>query len=102
MKNLLILILTLSFSFSSSQITTRTIEVKDGQMDKFIEMAGKKTKKYNNEEGSASFFTYEILTGSNAGKIWRMRAASAEYMDNWDMNSEESKYWQKNVAPQNL
>ena len=48
MKNLLILILTLSFSFSSSQITTRTIEVKDGQMDKFIEMAGKKTKKYNN------------------------------------------------------
>jgi hypothetical protein len=59
----------------------------------------KKTKKYNNEEGSASFFTYEILTGSNAGKIWRMRAASAEYMDNWDMNSEESKYWQKNVGP---
>jgi hypothetical protein len=99
MKNLLILILTLSFSFSSSQITTRTIEVKDGQMDKFIEMAGKKTKKYNNEEGSASFFTYEILTGSNAGKIWRMRAASAEYMDNWDVNSEESKYWQKNVGP---
>jgi hypothetical protein len=45
MKNLLILILTLSFSFSSSQITTRTIEVKDGQMDKFIEMAGKKNKK---------------------------------------------------------
>ena len=58
-----------------------------------------KTKKYNNEEGSARFFTYEILTGSNAGMIWRMRAANAEYMDNWDSNSEESNYWQKNVGP---
>ena len=99
MKNLLIAILTLSFSFASSQLTTRTIEVKAGQMDKFIEMAGKKTKKYNNSDDSASFFTYEILTGQDAGKIWRMRAANAEYMDNWDMNSEESQYWQKNVAP---
>ena len=37
-----------------------------------------KTKKFNNQEGAARFFTYEILTGSDAGKIWRMRAASAE------------------------
>ena len=93
MKKLLILIISLRFSFSNSQLSKRTIEVKSGQMDKFIEMAGKKTKKYNNEEGSARFWTYEILTGSDAGKIWRMRYASAEYMDNWDTNSEESKYW---------
>ena len=99
MRKLFLLITILSFSFSHSQITTRTIEVKNGQMDKFIEMAGKKTKKYNNEEGSARFWTYEILTGSDAGKIWRMRYASAEYMDNWDTNSEESQYWMKNVSP---
>ena len=68
-------------------------------MDKFIEMAGKKTKKFNNQEGAARFFTYEILTGSDAGKIWRMRAASAENMDNWDSNSEEAQYWMKNVSP---
>jgi len=99
MKQILILLLSLSFSFSYSQLSTRTIEVKSGQMEKFIEMAGKKTKKYNNEEGSARFWTYEILTGSDAGKIWRMRAASSEYMDNWDSNSEESQYWMKNVGP---
>ena len=99
MRKLFLLITILSFSFSHSQITTRTIEVKNGQMDKFIEMAGKKTKKFNNQEGAARFFTYEILTGSDAGKIWRMRAASAENMDNWDSNSEEAQYWMKNVSP---
>ena len=99
MRNLLILVISLSFSFSYGQLSTRTIEVNQGQMDKFIEMAGKKTKKYNNQDGSARFFTYEILTGSNAGMIWRMRAASPEYMDNWDTSSEESQYWQKNVRP---
>ena len=51
MRKLFLLITILSFSFSHSQITTRTIEVKNGQMDKFIEMAGKKTKKFNNQEG---------------------------------------------------
>ena len=66
MRKLFLLITILSFSFSHSQITTRTIEVKNGQMDKFIEMAGKKTKKFNNQEGAARFFTYEILTGSDA------------------------------------
>ena len=99
MKKLFIVLLTFTFSFATSQITTRTIEVKAGQMDKFIQMAGKKTKKFNNEEGAARFFTYEILTGSDAGKIWRMRASDAQYMDNWDSNSEESNYWQKNVGP---
>ena len=99
MRKLFLLTTILSFSFSHSQITTRTIEVKNGQMDKFIEMAGKKTKKFNNQEGAARFFTYEILTGSDAGKIWRMRAASAENMDNWDSNSEEAQYWMKNVSP---
>ena len=57
MKKLFIVLLTFTFSFATSQITTRTIEVKAGQMDKFIETAGKKTKKFNNEEGAARFFT---------------------------------------------
>ena len=45
MKKFLLFILTFTFTFSYSQLSTRTIEVKDGQMSKFIEMAGKKTKK---------------------------------------------------------
>ena len=99
MKKILFFILTFTFTFSFSQISTRTIEVKAGQMGKFIEMAGKKTKKFNNEEGAARFWTYEILTGPDAGKIWRMQAASPEMRDNWDNDSEEVKYWQKNVSP---
>ena len=35
---------------------SRTIEVKDGQMSKFIEMAGKKTKMYNVME---IYFTFQ-------------------------------------------
>ena len=99
MKKNLFFILIFTFTFSFSQIQTRTIEVKPGQMGKFIEMAGKKTKKFNNQEGTARFWTYEILTGSDAGKIWRMQAASAEMRDNWSNDSEEVAYWQKNVAP---
>ena len=99
MKNLLILFLSFSFSLSFGQVTSRIIEVKDGQMDKFIEMAGKKTKKYNNQEGNARFVTYEILSGPSAGNIWRLRLASAEQMDAYDLDSAESKYWQKNVVP---
>ena len=95
MKKFLLFILTFTFTFSYSQLSTRTIEVKDGQMSKFIEMAGKKTKKFNNEDGTARFWTYEILTGSDAGKIWRMQYASPEMRDNWEMNSEEVEYWQK-------
>jgi hypothetical protein len=53
MKNLLILLLTLNFTLASSQIyTTRTIEIEAGQMDKFIESAGKKTQKFNNDENN--------------------------------------------------
>ena len=64
-------------------------------MGKFIEMAGKKTKKFNNEEGAARFWTYEILTGSDAGKIWRMQAAS-RLVINWILEKKQ-KNWHLKV-----
>ena len=56
---------------------SRTIEVKDGQMSKFIEMAGKKTKMYNGSDADTQFYTWRILTGPNAGKIWRVEVGES-------------------------
>ena len=53
MRNILLILLTLNISFASSQIyTSRTIEIEPGQMDKFIESAGKKTQKFNKDENN--------------------------------------------------
>ena len=70
MKNLITLIAILFVSSTYAQTAmTRTIDVKDGQMAKFIEMAGKKTKKYDGPEAATQFYTWNILSGPNAGKI---------------------------------
>lgn len=79
---------------------SRTIEIKEGQMSEFIEMAGKKTKMYNGMEDSTQFFTWRIMTGPNAGKIWRVEVG--ESLASFDENPYDSpggKYWQKNVSP---
>lgn len=79
---------------------SRTIEVKDGQMSKFIEMAGKKTKMYNGSDADTQFYTWRILTGPNAGKIWRVEVGEslASFEEN-PYDSPGGKYWQKNVGP---
>ena len=62
MKNILTILLTLTFGLASSQIyTSRTIEVHDGKMNDFIEMAGKKTKMFNNNGEGPAYATFEIL-----------------------------------------
>ena len=99
MKNLLILLLTLNFTLASSQIyTTRTIEIEAGQMDKFIESAGKKTQKFNNDENNFAYYTFEILSGENTGKIFRVQVGSPEMMDS-GLDQAELDYWGKNVGP---
>ena len=75
---------------------TRTIEVKDGQMDNFIKWGGKKTKMFNNEDGRSSFYTFNILTGPNAGKIWRAQVGDPASFDN--DYQDELDYWAKNVS----
>lgn len=78
---------------------SRTIEVKEGQMSKFIEMAGKKTKKFNGPDANTQFYTWRILTGPNAGKIWRVEVGEslASFEEN-PYDSPGGQYWQKNVS----
>jgi hypothetical protein len=94
MKNLLsILFLILTITLNSQSVMTRTIEVKDGQMDNFIKWGGKKTKMFNNEDGRSSFYTFNILTGPNAGKIWRAQVGDPASFDN--DYQDELDYWAK-------
>ena len=100
MKNILTILLTLTFGLASSQIyTSRTIEVHDGQMNDFIEMAGKKTKMFNNNGEGPAYATFEILSGSNSGQIFRVQIASPEQMDGELATQDELQYWEKNVVP---
>jgi len=97
MKNIIsILFLFLTISINSQTVMTRTIEVKDGQMANFIKWGGKKTKMFNNEEGRSSFYTFNILTGPNAGKIWRAQVGDIASFDN--DYQDELDYWAKNVS----
>ena len=79
---------------------SRTIDIKNGQMEKFIQMAGKKTKQFNGQDANTQFYTWNILSGPNAGKIWRVEVG--ESLASFDTNpyaSQGGKYWQKNVSP---
>ena len=97
MKNLLsILFLILTITLNSQSVMTRTIEVKDGQMDNFIKWSGKKTKLFNNDDRRSSFYTFNILTGPNAGKIWRAQVGDPASFDN--DYQDELDYWAKNVS----
>ena len=97
MKKILIILLTFSFSIASSQIyTSRIIEVEPGQMENFVKAAGEKTQKFNNDENNFAYNTFEILSGSDTGKIFRVQVGSPEMMDG-GLNPEEANYWSKNV-----
>jgi len=99
MRNYLILLLTLSFTFASSQIyTSRTIEIEQGQMDKFIEAASKKTQMFNNDENNFAYYTFQILSGEDTGKIFRVQVGTPEMMDA-GLDQKEANYWSKNVGP---
>ena len=65
-------------------------------MDNFIKWGGKKTKMFNNEDGRSSFYTFNILTGPNAGKIWRAQVGDPASFDN--DYQDELDYWAKNVS----
>jgi hypothetical protein len=99
MRNILLILLTLNISFASSQIyTSRTIEIEPGQMDKFIESAGKKTQKFNKDENNFAYYTFNILSGEDTGKIFRVQVGTPEMMDA-GLDQAEANYWSKNVGP---
>ena len=101
MKKLILLIaIFISASISAQVGQARILKVKDGQMDKFVSSVSKKTKMFNDSEGSDKYFTFRILTGPNTDDFIRVRwMESIGELDNYNPDSEEQKYWQKNVMP---
>ena len=62
MKKIFLLLFTTLFltSLNAQFGQARLLEVKEGQMSKFMDGVAKKTQKYNNSEGSPQFYTFQI------------------------------------------
>ena len=54
---------------------SRTLTIKEGKQAKFMELAAKKTKKFNGKKGQPAYYTFSIETGPDAGKLWRVQVA---------------------------
>jgi hypothetical protein len=101
MKKIILLIAIFISSSISAQVgQARILKVNDGQMDNFVSSVSKKTKMFNDSEGSDKYFTFRILTGPNTNDFIRVRwMESIGDLDNYNPDSREQKYWQKNVTP---
>ena len=101
MKKIFLLLFTTLFltSLNAQFGQARLLEVKEGQMSKFMDGVAKKTQKYNRSEGSTKFFTFQILTGPNATDFIRVRWM--ESIDELDSapSQEELAYWNKYARP---
>ena len=74
MKKLLSLLFLLSASLTFGQvIQSRVVSVEKGKNQKFRAGVEKKTKMYNAKEGQLRFFTFNITSGPNTGKYYRVR-----------------------------
>ena len=100
-KFILITVLTLFVSSLNAQVgQARTLIVKDGQMAKFSEGIAKKTQMYNRSENSDQYYTFQILSGPNTNNFIRVRwMESIGELDTNSADSDELKYWNKNVVP---
>ena len=102
MKKYILILLTILFvaPLSAQVGQARLLKVKDGQMEKFMTNVSKKTKMYNDGEGSDKYFTFRILTGQNTNDFIRVRwMESIGEIDSWEADTKEQEYWNKNVAP---
>ena len=100
-KFILITVLTLFVSSLNAQVgQARTLIVKDGQMAKFSEGIANKTQMYNRSENSDQYYTFQILSGPNTNNFIRVRwMESIGELDTNSADSDELKYWNKNVVP---
>ena len=99
-KIILLIAIFISSSISAQVGQARILKVNDGQMDNFVSSVSKKTKMFNDSEGSDKYFTFRILTGPNTNDFIRVRwMESIGDLDNYNPDSREQKYWQKNVTP---
>ena len=69
-------------------------------MAKFSEGIAKKTQMYNRSENSDQYYTFQILSGPNTNNFIRVRwMESIGELDTNSADSDELKYWNKNVVP---
>ena len=82
---------------NATYMTSFVYKAKDGMVEKFEKAAEKKTKMFNKEEGSI-IYTYQVLTGNNAGVYERYLVGQSS--SSYDLDrSEELEYWSENVMP---
>ncbi len=76
---------------------SRILTVKEGKQAKFMELAAKKTEKFNSKKGQPAYYTFAIETGPDSGKFWRVQVAQ-EMKDFDTVDTEGNKYWTDTVG----
>lgn len=76
---------------------SRTLTIKEGEQAKFMELAAKKTKKFNAKKGQPAYYTFSIETGPDTGKLWRVQVAN-EMGDFDKVDTQGNKYWMDTVG----
>lgn len=76
---------------------SRILTIKEGKQVKFMELAAKKTKKFNGKKGQPAYYTFSIETGPDAGKLWRVQVA--QEMAEFDtVDTVGNQYWMETVG----
>ena len=89
--------LLLTATLQAQVAMSRYLTIKDGKMTKFKELAALKTKKYNSKKGQPAYYTFEVLSGPNAQKLWRVQVA--DQIDDFDtVDTAGNAYWQQTVG----
>ncbi|MEN8811953.1 MAG: hypothetical protein ABF261_03265 [Candidatus Arcticimaribacter sp.] len=99
MKKTMLFVVAILFATTTvAQVAmSRTLTIKEGKQAKFMELAAKKTKKFNGKKGQPAYYTFSIETGPDAGNLWRVQVA--EEMANFDtVDTEGNQYWMDTVG----
>jgi len=79
-------------------VQARVLKVDPMNMEKLGNAIAQKTKLYNNKEGAARFFTFQILTGNQANNFYRVQWAQDISDFDKAVNKEELDYWWKTTG----
>lgn len=96
-KLVVVVALLFTTSMNAQVAMSRYLTVKEGKMAKFKELAAQKTKKFNSKKGQPAYYTFEVLSGPNTQKLWRVQVA--ETIDDFDtVDTAGNDYWQQTVG----
>ena len=97
-KTVFIIACLMAVSTLQAQVAmSRYLTVKEGKMEKFMDLAAAKTKKYNSKKGQPIYYTFQVVTGPNAQQLWRVQVAPK--IDDFDtVDTKGNNYWQETVG----